>query len=112
LTSPPSYLDTLFSALRAAGQALVEAESWLSRAEERPAFRLQALAAAGRAHEAARAQMADVEAQLQSLGADNLPVLLDQIPSRLSTLRAELRASEQRLLRAAELAASSPIGKA
>lgn len=114
------YLDVIFSAIRDATRHLAEAETWLSRAEAAAETRaseakweMSLLSAAREAHDAARAKLATLDAELVALApSGRLPALLDELPSRLAAMRERLVASEERLVRVALSASSRPLGVA
>jgi len=109
------YLDVIISAIRDAGQHLDTAKVWLGRAEKAAGstWQMPLLGAAEEAHAAARVRLDVAETSLRELGpADKLPVVLEELPGRVSALRRALDASEKRLVDAALAASTRPLGHA
>lgn len=115
---PPSghYLDAIFESIRAFAQELEGSRRWLVRAEqtENQAWRLSFLRQARAAYERTPARLEAVVARLAALGsADSLPAPLDRIHENLATMRADLDAHAERLLRLeAREAEAAPVGQA
>jgi len=115
---PPSghYLDAIFESIRAFAQELEASRRWLSRAEqtENQAWRLSFLRQARAAYERTPVRLEAVVDRLAALGsADSLPAPLDRIQENLATMRADLEAHAERLLRLeAREAEAAPVGRA
>jgi hypothetical protein len=115
---PPSghYLDAIFESIRAFAEELAASRRWLQRAEqtENQAWRLSFLREARAAYERTPVRLRVVEGRLAALGsADSLPAPLDRIHENLTTMRADLEAHAERLLRLeAREAEVAPIGRA
>ncbi len=111
--SGPYYLDAIFTSIRAFAQELEASRRWLGRAEqtENLAWRLSFLREARAGYERTRPRLEAVVARLSALGpAESLPAPLDRIHQNLATMRADLAAHAERLVRMEAQAA--PIGKA
>ena len=115
---PPSghYLDAIFESIRAFAQELEASRRWLQRAEqtENQAWRLSFLREARAAYERTLARLGGVADRLDALGsADSLPPPLDRIHGNLATMRTDLDAHAERLLRIeAREAETAPVGRA
>jgi hypothetical protein len=114
--SGPYYLDAIFASIRAFAQELEASRRWLGRAEqtENQAWRLSFLREARAAYERAHPRLEAVVAKVGALGAaDTLPAPLDRIHGNIATMRAELAAHADRLVRLeAKEAEAAPVGRA
>jgi hypothetical protein len=110
------YLDAIFASIRAFSQELDAARRWLGRAEqtENQAWRLSFLREARAAYERTLVRLEVVADRLGALGsADSLPAPLDRIHENLVTMRTDLDAHAERLLRLeAREAEAAPVGRA
>jgi hypothetical protein len=115
---PPSghYLDAIFESIRAFAQELEASRRWLLRAEqtENQAWRLSFLREARAAYERTLVRLEVVKGRLAALGsADTLPAPLDRIHGNLVTMRTDLDAHAERLLKLeAREAEAAPVGRA
>lgn len=110
-----SYFEAILIAIRRAGQRIESIGGYLGSAEEAtsPAWKWQLLTAAGQAHAEAIARLDEADERLLRLGrSDELPAPLDQLPSRLEAMRADLRAAKGRIEQALVSAVNHPAGSA
>ena len=114
--SGAAYLDAIFTSIRAFTQELEAAKRWLGRAEqtENQVWRLSFLREARAAYERASRRLDAIAAKLAALGQpDALPAPLDRIPENVATMRADLAAHAERLVRReAREAEATPLGRA
>jgi hypothetical protein len=114
--SGPYYLDAIFASIRAFAHELDASRRWLGRAEqtENQAWRLSFLREARAAYERSHPRLDAVAARLAALGpADTLPAPIDRIHENLATMRADLAAHADRLVRLeAKEAQAAPVGRA
>lgn len=115
---PPSghYLDAIFESIRAFAQELEASRRWLLRVEqtENQAWRLSFLREGRVAYERTAVRFEAVKGRLEALGPpESLPAPLDRIHANLISMRADLDAHVERLLRLeAREAETAPVGRA
>lgn len=109
-------MDELFGAVRAFSDAAASARTWAGRTEKAlksawaPAFLLEAR----RAHELARARLADIERRLAAVaGPNGVPAPFDRLAANLDGMRADLEGARDAVGRVEALVAErSPRGSA